>query len=37
MEIDVNALQVLQEVETEVGLSPCGYTCDSGGTCTVTG
>jgi hypothetical protein len=37
MELDVNALQVLEEAEadTEVGLFPCTYTCTV--SCTVTG
>ncbi|MBB6033578.1 hypothetical protein [Phytomonospora endophytica] len=33
-ETDVEALQVLQDEEAEVGLYPCSYTC--GYTCQVT-
>ncbi|MEV0644277.1 hypothetical protein AB0I28_03330 [Phytomonospora sp. NPDC050363] len=33
-ETDVEALQVLHDEETEVGLYPCSYTC--GHTCQVT-
>jgi hypothetical protein len=37
MELDVNALQMLQEVEAdaEVGLFPCTITCTV--SCTITG
>jgi len=29
VELDVNALQVLQEVDREVGLFPCAETCQT--------
>lgn len=36
MELDVNALQSLQESEEERGLWPCSRTCGGGYTCGET-
>lgn len=37
MELDVNALQMLEETEPEAALYACTITCTNGITCTWTG